>query len=61
MNYATMHLYKMSRTERGRMADIILRYYQIHVPDFPELKSLPVLKEPVRLTRPFARSATAIP
>ena len=45
MNYATMHLYKMSRTERGHMADIILRYYQIHVPDFPELKSLPVLKE----------------
>lgn len=45
MNYATMHLYRMSRTERGRMADIILRYYQLHVPDFPELKSLPVLKE----------------
>lgn len=45
MNYATMHLYRMSRAERGRMADIILRYYQLHVPGFPELKSLPVLKE----------------
>ncbi len=45
MNYPTMHLYKMTRTERNRMADVILRYYQIHIPDFPELKSLPVLKE----------------
>lgn len=45
MNYPTMHLYKMTRTERNRMTDVILRYYQIHIPDFPELKSLPVLKE----------------
>lgn len=45
MNYPTMHLYKMTHTERNRMADVILRYYQIHIPDFPELKSLPVLKE----------------
>ena len=34
-----------AHTERGRMADVILRYYQLHVPDFPALKSLPVLKE----------------
>ena len=45
MNYPTMHLYKMTRAERNRMADVILRYYQIHMPDFPELKSLAVLKE----------------
>lgn len=45
MNYPTMHLYKMSHAERNRMADVILRYYQIHIPDFPELKSLQVLKE----------------
>lgn len=45
MNYPTMHLYKMTRAERNRMADVILRYYQIHIPDFPELKSLSVLKE----------------
>lgn len=45
MSYSTMHLYRMSRAERGRMTDVILRYYQIHVPDFPVLKSLPVLKE----------------
>lgn len=45
MNYPTMHLYKMTRAERNRMSDVILRYYQIHIPDFPELKSLSVLKE----------------
>lgn len=45
MNYPTMHLYKMTRAERNRMADVILRYYQIHIPDFPELKSIPILKE----------------
>ena len=45
MNYPTMHLYKMTRDERNRMADVILRYYQLHIPDFPEMKSLDVLKE----------------
>lgn len=45
MNYANMHLFKMTRQERNRMAEVILRYYQIHIPDFPELKSLPVLQE----------------
>ena len=45
MNYPTMHLYKMPRDERNRMADVILRYYQLHIPDFPEMKSLDVLKE----------------
>lgn len=45
MNYPTMHLYKMTRAERNRMADVILRYYQLHIPDFPELKSMSVLKE----------------
>ena len=45
MNYPTMHLFKMTRAERNRMADVILRYYQIHIPDFPELKSFAVLKE----------------
>lgn len=45
MNYPTMHLFRMSREERGLLADAIVSYYRVHVPDFPELKSLPVLKE----------------
>ena len=45
MNYDTMHLFKMSRTERIRCLMVINDYYRLHLPDFPILKSLDVLKE----------------
>jgi DNA repair protein RecO (recombination protein O) len=45
MNYATMHLFRLSRTERNRTLDIIERYYRLHLPALPELRSLPVLRE----------------
>lgn len=45
MNYESMHLFNMSRVERGRCLAIINEYYRIHLPDFPVLKSLEVLKE----------------
>lgn len=45
MNYDTMHLFVMNRMERNRCLDIIGRYYCLHVPDFPELRSLPILQE----------------
>lgn len=45
VNYATMHLVGMSRAERNRCVELILHYYRLHQPDFPELKSLPVLRE----------------
>ena len=45
VNYATMHLVRMSRAERNRCVELILRYYRLPLPDFPELKSLPVLSE----------------
>ncbi|KAA6314155.1 DNA repair protein RecO [termite gut metagenome] len=45
MNYQTMHLYKMSRTERMRCLTLMNTYYRIHLPGFPELKSLKVLQE----------------
>lgn len=45
MNFPTMHLFKMSRVERNRMVEVIMAYYRIHIPGFPELKSLDVLKE----------------
>ena len=45
MNYETMHLFAMSRTERNRCLEIILRYYRLHLPGFPELKSPDVLRE----------------
>ena len=45
MDYATMHLYRMSRQDRSRLLDIVLSYYRIHLPAFPELSSLSVLHE----------------
>ena len=45
MDYATMHLYKLSHHDRNRLLEIALSYYRIHLPAFPELKSLDVLKE----------------
>ena len=35
----------MSRLERNRCLDIMNDYYRLHLPDFPVLKSLDVLKE----------------
>ena len=45
MDYATMHLFQMSRHDRGRLIEIALAYYRIHLPAFPELRSLGVLQE----------------
>ena len=45
MNYETMHLFAMSRTERNRCLMVINDYYRLHLPDFPILKSIDVLKE----------------
>lgn len=45
MNYDTMHLFAMNREERSRCLTIINDYYSLHLPDFPALKSLDVLKE----------------
>lgn len=45
MNYETMHLFAMSRVDRARCLEIINDYYRLHIPGFPELKSLSVLRE----------------
>ncbi len=45
MDFATMHLFRLSRTERACMLEIMERYYRLHLPAFPELRSLPVLHE----------------
>lgn len=45
MDFATMHLFRLNRAERARMLEIIERYYRLHLPAFPELRSLPVLHE----------------
>ncbi len=45
LSYETMHLYTMSRLDRDRCVEVILQYYRIHVPGFPEMKTFAVLKE----------------
>lgn len=43
-NYSTMRLLALSHSERGRILEVIIAYYRLHQPDFPEMKSLAVLK-----------------
>lgn len=45
MNYKTMRLFSLNRAERARCLSVINDYYHLHLPDFPVLKSLEVLKE----------------
>lgn len=45
MNYDSMHLFRMSHDDRNRIIDVLLHYYRLHVPNFPELRSLAVLKQ----------------
>ena len=45
MDYPTMHVYRLSRADRNRTLEIIELYYRLHLPQFPELRSLPILRE----------------
>ena len=45
MDFPTMHLFRMSHQERNRLLEVSLIYYRLHIPDFPELKSVSVLQE----------------
>jgi len=44
MDYPNMHLFRLSHQERNRLLEVALGYYRLHLPDFPELRSLPVLQ-----------------
>ena len=45
MDFPTMHLFHLNHTDRNRIVDVLLHYYRLHIPQFPELKSLSVLQE----------------
>ena len=45
MRYDNMRFFKFSGADRSRMLEYINLYYRLHLPSFPELKSLAVLKE----------------
>lgn len=44
MRYENMRLFRFSGAERSRLLAVLIRYYRLHVPGFPELKSLDVLR-----------------
>lgn len=45
MDYPTMHLFRLSHQERNRLLEVAITYYRLHLPNFPEMKSLGVLRE----------------
>ena len=45
MDYPTMHLFRLSHHERNRLLEVAMTYYRLHLPDFPEMKSIDVLQE----------------
>ena len=45
MDFPTMHLFRLSHDERNRILDVLLTYYRLHLPAFPELRSTGVLQE----------------
>ena len=45
MRYENMHLFHFSGAERNHFLSVINNFYRIHIPNFPELKSLAVLRD----------------
>lgn len=45
VNFNTMRLLKLNRIERNRCANVIMNYYRLHIPNFPELKSFSIMQE----------------
>jgi DNA repair protein RecO (recombination protein O) len=40
-----MHLFRLSHHERNRLLEVAITYYRLHLPNFPDMKSLGVLRE----------------
>lgn len=45
MRYDTMRFFRFSGADRSRLLEAINTYYRLHLPNFPELKSLAVFRE----------------
>ena len=44
-DFSTMHRLSLNRRLRGEYLAILSRYYKLHIPDFPQLRSADVLRE----------------
>lgn len=45
MNFGTMHLFAFNRLQRLRCLEVLNDFYRLHIPSFPQLRSLEVLRE----------------
>lgn len=45
MNIRNMHSFRLNRQQRNRILDVLTLYYQLHVPEFRNLRSIAVLRE----------------
>lgn len=45
MDFATMHLFRFTREQRTRLLEVLNNYYRLHIPHFPELRSMAILRE----------------
>lgn len=45
MNFPTMHLFRLTKEQRNEIVGHIIHYYRLHVPNYPEMKSLDILRE----------------
>ena len=45
MNIRNMHSFRLNRSQRNRILDVLTSYYKLHVPEFRDLRSLAVLRE----------------
>ena len=43
MNFANMHRFCMTGAQRSRILQVLNLYYRLHLPSFPELKTLDIL------------------
>ncbi|MCF0199379.1 MAG: recombination protein O N-terminal domain-containing protein [Bacteroidaceae bacterium] len=45
MDFATMHLFQFTSDQRARLYQVLNDYYRRHIPAFPELQSMVILRE----------------
>jgi len=45
VDFATMHLLRLSRAQRNRVVDVLTDYYRLHLPQFQTPRSIEVLRE----------------
>lgn len=45
ISYDNMHRFQFSRVERTQILNLMISYYRIHLSEFGEIKSLPILSE----------------